>query len=267
MIISSFEGTLKPLAAKHTKDTTAQNKSEDTNFSANFDFVLNFIQNIIKQSTKEEAGNLQNKVASNSPQNSATSIPELSSELNQSENIQSPQTQQNQNKSDIPLMINADSSLFENIDKKQLDQLFKILNNNGQIRDNILKYIPEEILSYFEKNTEKSDLPHNQLNSAQIQRQISDISKIKYFDLKLIGNELQAKTEINKLSPKLDATIPPNESPELANHLNTQNNVETLKEAVPNKSIDTKGEIPYFNFKNIPVENVKQNDNESNGKL
>ena len=267
MIISSFEGTLKPLAAKHTKDTTAQNKSEDTNFSANFDFVLNFIQNIIKQPTKEEAGNLQNKVASNSPQNSTASIPELSSELNQSENIQSPQTPQNQNKSDIPLMINANSNLFENIDKKQLDQLFKILNNNGQVRDNILKYIPEEILSYFEKNTEKSDLPHNQLNSAQIQRQISDISKIKYSDLKLIGNELRAKTEINKLSPKLDVTIPPKESPELANNLNTQNNVETLKEAVPNKSIDTKGEIPNFNFKNFPVENMKQNDNESNGKL
>ncbi|MEN6295598.1 MAG: hypothetical protein ABFD61_05670, partial [Chloroherpetonaceae bacterium] len=100
MIISSFEGTLKPLAAKHTKDTAAQNKSENTNFSANFDFVLNFIQNIIKQSTKEETSNLQNKVAGNSLQNSTTSIPELSSELNQSENIQSPQTRQNQNKSD-----------------------------------------------------------------------------------------------------------------------------------------------------------------------
>ena len=75
MIISSFEGGIKPSTMQQKNGNISQRQSDSTSTFANFDFVLNFIQNLINSSNnlqlpnnKEDNTNLLKSNQSPEPQ-------------------------------------------------------------------------------------------------------------------------------------------------------------------------------------------------------
>ncbi|HPD34406.1 MAG TPA: flagellar hook-length control protein FliK, partial [Candidatus Kapabacteria bacterium] len=246
MIISSFEGGIRPSIMQHKKGNISQEQGNDISTVANFDYVLNFIQNLINSSNSLQ--NLQpaknNERVTDNIKSNQTSNSQLFQLVSNLENFQSELPNNIQNNIEIKDLIN---SKFEDIDKPQLQSLFKIMNNNEQSRDNILKYIPKEILEYFEKNFEKTSQASPQLNPSQIQSQISEISKSKQTDLKIIDTTSITKEEFDNT----------NLSVKLTNNGNSGNK-EHLIEILQNELKDAKVDLPTFrDGKNIKL-NIKQ---------
>ncbi|HRS01629.1 MAG TPA: hypothetical protein P5545_03685 [Bacteroidota bacterium] len=160
MIISSFEGGIRPSIMQHKKGNISQEQGNDISTVANFDYVLNFIQNLINSSNSLQ--NLQpaknNERVTDNIKSNQTSNSQLFQLVSNLENFQSELPNNIQNNIEIKDLIN---SKFEDIDKPQLQSLFKIMNNNEQSQDNILKYIPKEILEYFEKILKKPVKHHH----------------------------------------------------------------------------------------------------------
>nr|MBP7215029.1 hypothetical protein [Candidatus Kapabacteria bacterium] len=202
MIISSFEGGIKPSTMQQKNGNISQRQSDSTSTFANFDFVLNFIQNLINSSNNLQLPN-NKEDNTNLLKSNQSPEPQLFQLVSKSEDAQTEKILNIQNNSEIKNLID---SKLENIDKPQLQSLIKIMNNNEQLQDNILKYIPKEILEYFETNFEKNNQTLPQINLSQIQSQISDISKIKQTDFKIIETTPLSKKEFDDTNLSINIT-------------------------------------------------------------
>jgi flagellar hook-length control protein FliK len=249
MIISSFEGGIKPSTMQQKNGNISQRQSDSTSTFANFDFVLNFIQNLINSSNNLQLPN-NKEDNTNLLKSNQSPEPQLFQLVSKSEDAQTEKILNIQNNSDIKNLID---SKLENIDKPQLQSLIKIMNNNEQLQDNILKYIPKEILEYFETNFEKNNQTLPQINLSQIQSQISDISKIKQTDLKIIETTPISKKEFDDTNLSINITNKGNDD-----------NKADLIELVKNKLKDSKVELPTFSDGNIIKEDNKQDGGDIN---
>lgn len=256
MIIANLEGSLKPSAMQHKKAEISKNQSDSPSLFTNFDFILNFIQNLKNDSkdlqTKDFKDVNKDNLKGDKPYENAPV--QLSSQI--SVNSQSDNPNFILDKSAIKYFVNLNWENISNPEKMQLQSTFEKMQNNEQLRDNILKYLPKEMLEYFEMNFDKSKQSAPELNLSQVHNQLSELSKSKHNDLKITVLTQNIKTESNSIKSQLEDHQP-------VTHFE-KDFTDNLKENIHSDKVDAKLNIQITSNNNQIKDNIKQNENNIN---